>query len=410
MLRRRGAARGWPGRPCRHERQQPAGRRRRRLPAAERRRPGSCALGPPAPASAPRSGPPTRSSTRSRRRRRARPAARDRAAEPPSRSSTSRSRASYSCSAIRRERSCGCSACACRPCAPPTSGRRRPPAALTVRCARAAPGRFRFLGHVAPARPSQPLPRIQAGWARPSGWKTHHPSSPGAAGARAAAPRLEVFRAAGVIIVLHLPVRLAESPDFCEDAFWPCAHRARSTRHGSGTFCTLGSRPSSRVVKRALDLIAGSLLARMTAPTVGVLALLVRRDGGRLSSCSSASGSRAPVRARQAADDAGRRLGGLGRRSRRSARDAAGARAAPDPPRRASAVPPRPAGRDEPRRAPARAAGLRRPARAGAPLLRPPAPDQARHPRAGPRCAAATAESEGGLGLEAVHSLSSTAR
>jgi lipopolysaccharide/colanic/teichoic acid biosynthesis glycosyltransferase len=143
---------------------------------------------------------------------------------------------------------------------------------------RAAPGRFHILGHV--ASPAGPQPPSTPSWLGPperlEELITHHRVEllvlgPGA-------PRLQVFEEL-TSSCLHLPVRLAESPDFCEDAF---GHVPMSEIDATWFQHLLHPRsaPSSRLAKRALDVAAGSLLALAAAPAVAVLALLVRRDGG----------------------------------------------------------------------------------------------------------------------------------
>jgi hypothetical protein len=82
--------------------------------------------------------------------------------------------------------------------------------------------------------------------------------------------------------------------------------------------------------------------------------------------------------------EVGWRLGRAVELLRRPARHADWAVLAPHAPRRAASTPQRATGRDEHRRAAARAARVRRPARAHTPLLRAPPSDQARDHRVGP--------------------------
>jgi lipopolysaccharide/colanic/teichoic acid biosynthesis glycosyltransferase len=92
------------------------------------------------------------------------------------------------------------------------------------------------------------------------------------------APRIEVYEELSRFC-LHLPVRLAEYPDFCEEAFGHVpmseidATWFQHLLHPSFT-------PSSRFGKRGVDLLVGGALAIAALPVIGILAMLVRRDGG----------------------------------------------------------------------------------------------------------------------------------
>jgi exopolysaccharide biosynthesis polyprenyl glycosylphosphotransferase len=92
------------------------------------------------------------------------------------------------------------------------------------------------------------------------------------------APRIEVYEELSSSC-LQLPVRLAEYPDFCEEAF---GHVPMSEIDATWFQHLLhpSFAPSSRFGKRAIDLLVGGTLAIVALPVIGVLAMLVRRDGG----------------------------------------------------------------------------------------------------------------------------------
>jgi len=74
-------------------------------------------------------------------------------------------------------------------------------------------------------------------------------------------------------------VRLVEYPEFCEEAL---GHVPMSEIDATwfAYFLHPSYAPVSRLVTRATDIGLGALMAAVAAPLVGVLALLVRRDGG----------------------------------------------------------------------------------------------------------------------------------
>ena len=92
------------------------------------------------------------------------------------------------------------------------------------------------------------------------------------------APRIEVYEEVSRSC-LHLPVRLAEYPDFCEEAF---GHVPMSEIDATWFQHLLhpSFAPSSRFGKRGVDLLVGGALAIAALPVIGILAMLVRRDGG----------------------------------------------------------------------------------------------------------------------------------
>src|SRR5215210_5302908 len=143
---------------------------------------------------------------------------------------------------------------------------------------RAASGRYEIVGHIT-SSPGAPPPAVPAWLGAPG--RLHelilrHRVEMLVLGPHAS--RLEVFEELAASC-LHLPVRLADSADFCEEAF---GHVPMSEIDATWFHHLLHPQfaPSSRVAKRALDVVVGSLLAVASAPLVGALALLVRRDGG----------------------------------------------------------------------------------------------------------------------------------
>jgi lipopolysaccharide/colanic/teichoic acid biosynthesis glycosyltransferase len=92
------------------------------------------------------------------------------------------------------------------------------------------------------------------------------------------APRIEIYEELSRSC-LHLPVRLAEYPDFCEEAF---GHVPMSEIDATWFQHLLhpSFAPSSRFGKRGVDLVVGGTLAIAALPLICLLAILVRRDGG----------------------------------------------------------------------------------------------------------------------------------
>jgi lipopolysaccharide/colanic/teichoic acid biosynthesis glycosyltransferase len=78
---------------------------------------------------------------------------------------------------------------------------------------------------------------------------------------------------------LDHPVRLIDYSDFCEETL---GHVPMSEIDATwfAYFLRPAYAPESRVAKRAMDIGLGAVMAAAAAPVIGVLALLVRRDGG----------------------------------------------------------------------------------------------------------------------------------
>jgi lipopolysaccharide/colanic/teichoic acid biosynthesis glycosyltransferase len=77
---------------------------------------------------------------------------------------------------------------------------------------------------------------------------------------------------------LDLPVHFVDYADFCEEAL---GHVPMSEIDATWFehFLRMGD-PPSRLAKRAIDVACGALLTIAAAPVIGMLAVLVRRDGG----------------------------------------------------------------------------------------------------------------------------------
>ena len=169
-------------------------------------------------------------------------------------------------------------------------GRRVPPVrtayigrpASATRLARAlertAGDRYRLVGYVADGRgPGEPEPPF---------WLGRAPDLPALIVRDGVellvlgpeAPRVEVYEELARSC-LDLPVRLAEYADFCEEAF---GHVPMSEVDATWFQHLLhpSFAPSSRFGKRTVDLLLGGALAIAALPLIGILAMLVRRDGG----------------------------------------------------------------------------------------------------------------------------------
>lgn len=92
-------------------------------------------------------------------------------------------------------------------------------------------------------------------------------------------PRMDVFEEVGRTC-LHLPVRMYELSSFYENVFCHVA----STEINAAWFQYIlhpKYRAGSSRSERVLDLVMASIVAIFTLPLLGLLALLIRRDGGK---------------------------------------------------------------------------------------------------------------------------------